>query len=174
MLDEKRIKEAENKVRRYLDEGLLKKSYNEAAFLKYLENSELSLETAQRLFDSENSKYHPSLWVIVTSYYSMFYIANAVLTKLGYKVGDHGSHSVTSDALIVFIRNKLKKELLEEYEDTQNDALELTDNIIGLYDLELDKRSRFQYRMDEEIKRGKAITSLERAKRFVYEMKKLL
>jgi uncharacterized protein (UPF0332 family) len=45
---------------------------------------------------------------------------------------------------------------------------------VGSFDLEREKRSRFQYQMDEEIQKCKAQTSLERAKLFVFEMKKLL
>lgn len=178
MLDEKRIKEAESNIRKYLDESLLKKDFNPTALLMYIQNADNSLETAKKLLLLESSTYKPYLWIIVTSYYSMYYIANAVLLKLGYKVGEKISHKVTSDALIVFVRNKLKKEMLKDYEDIQNDALELisskTNSIIGFYDSELEKRSHFQYRMDEELKKGKAITSLERAQQFLFEMKKLL
>ena len=73
---------------------------------------------------------------------------------------------------------ELKKELLEEYEEIKEDALELissqVDSLLKTFDFEREKRSRFQYRMDEEIKKGKALTSLQRAKHFVFEMKKLL
>ncbi|MBU0536709.1 MAG: hypothetical protein KKE20_07110, partial [Nanoarchaeota archaeon] len=126
------------------------------------------------LFDQKLS----NLWVIVISFYSMFYIANAVLYRIGYKVGSKVSHKVTSDALIVFVRNKLKKELLEAYEESKEEALDITgretDEIILSFDQEMEKRSTFQYESTEEIKRAKAKTSLERAKRFVFEMKKLL
>ncbi|MEK6941155.1 MAG: hypothetical protein AABW49_04630, partial [Nanoarchaeota archaeon] len=136
------------------------------------------LETAKKLLALETNDYHPYLWVIVASYYSMYYIANAVLLKLGYKVGDKVSHKVTADAIIVFARNKLKKNFLEEYENVQADALELisqrTDALLKSLDEEREKRSKFQYQMDEQAKRGKAITSLERAKEFVFEIKKLL
>ena len=100
MLDEKRIKEAESNIKKYLDEGLLTKNKNETAKLMYLENSDVSLETAKKLVSLETENYKPHLWVIVSSYYSMYYIANAVLLELGYKVGDKVSHKVTSDALI--------------------------------------------------------------------------
>jgi len=178
MLDEKRIKEAQSNVRQYLDEGLLKKITNETAKLMYVENAEMSLQTAQKLIDLESKSFAPYLWVIVTSYYSMYYLANAALLKNGYKVGSKVSHKVTSDALIVFIRNKLAKQLLEEYEETRNDALELmsakADDLIVSLDFERQKRSQFQYQMDAQLKRGKAVTSLKRAKEFVFEMKKLL
>ena len=108
----------------------------------------------------------------------MYYITNAVLYKIGYKVGSKISHKVSSDALIVFIKNKLKKELLKDYEDAKEDALEImgrkTDEIILSFEQEMNKRSLFQYESTDEIKRVKAKTSLERAKRFVFEMNKLL
>lgn len=108
----------------------------------------------------------------------MYYIANAVLLGIGYKVGDKISHKVTSDALVVFTRNKLKKEIIEGYEDVRDDALELisskTDSLLQSLDFEREKRSKFQYKMDEQIKKSKALTSLERAKQFVFEFKKLL
>lgn len=178
MLSDARIKEAESNVRLYLAEGLLKKQQNETAKQMYAENSDLSLETAQKLLSLESVNYKPHLWVIISSYYAMYYIANAVLLNVGYKVGDKVSHKVTSDAIIVFVRNKLKKELIEEYENIQQDALALisskTDAILESLDLEREKRSKFQYQMDEQVKKSKSLTSLERAKQFVFEMKKLL
>lgn len=178
MLSDKRIKEAESNVRQYLQEGMLKKQKNETAKHVYIENGDLSLETAQKLLSLESDSYKPYLWIIVTSYYSMYYIANAVLLDLGYKVGDRISHKVTGEALIVLARNKLKKGLIEEYEDIKEDALELisskTDALLESFDFERGKRSRFQYETDERAKKEKALTSLSRAKAFVFEMKKLL
>ncbi len=108
----------------------------------------------------------------------MYYIANAVLLKIGYKVGDKISHKVTADALIVFARDKLKKELIEKYEDVKQDALDLmaskADSLLESLDFEREKRSKFQYQMDERVKKSKSLTSLERAKQFVFELKKLL
>lgn len=178
MLNDKRLKEAESNVKQYLAEGLIKKQKNETAKQMYVENSNLSLETAQKLLSLETEDYKPYLWVIVSSYYAMYYVANAVLLELGYKVGDRISHKVTSDALIIFVREKLKKELIEGYEDVKENALELisskTDSLLQSFDFEREKRSRFQYRMDEQAKKAKALTSLERAKEFVFEMKRLL
>jgi len=178
MLDERRIKEAESNVRKYLQDDMLKKRTNNTALAMYIENSEMSLQTAKKILSLESKNYKPYLWVIVASYYSMYYISNAVLLKLGYKVGEKISHKVTADSLIVFVRNKLRRQLMEEYEDTKEDALELisqrSDTIIKNLDFEREKRSKFQYQMDEQVKKGRAKTSLERAKEFVFEMKKLL
>jgi len=178
MLDEKRVQEAEKNLKRYLEEGLIAKAKNDLALKRYMTNSDLSLETAERLSKLEDNKYKPYLWIIVTSYYSMFYIANAVLLHIGYKVGDKISHKVTSDALIALARGKLKKEMIEDYEKAEADALELisskVDSLLSGFDSERLKRSKFQYEMDEEVERGKSTTSLSRAKVFVFEMKKLL
>jgi uncharacterized protein (UPF0332 family) len=125
MIDSRRIKEAESNIRHYLKEGLLKKQANETAKKMYMKNSDLSLETANRLLSISDTEFMPYLWVTVTSYYSMFYLANAVLLELGYKVGDKVSHKVAADALVVFVKDKLKKELLDGYEETKEDALEL-------------------------------------------------
>jgi uncharacterized protein (UPF0332 family) len=175
MIDEKRKKEAKSNFDRYLADGLIKKEGNDAAKEMYLKNAELSLQVAGELSESPLK---PHLWVIVCSYYSMFYIANAVLVSLGYKTQEKIVHKVTSDALIVLVLHMLKKELLENYEAVQKDALDLAaikaENIIESYDLELDKRSRFQYNMLEQTKKSKASTSLHRAREFSYEMKKIL
>ena len=175
MIDEKRKKEAQSNFTRYLQEGLLKKETSELAKSKYLENADLSLKTAHELMQSALKPY---LWVIVTSYYSMFYMANAVLLHFGYKTQDKIAHKVTSDALIVLVLDKLKKEILEDYEAIQKDALEIAsakaESIVESYSFELDKRSRFQYNMLEQTKEAKTQTSLKRASEFNFEIKKLL
>ena len=104
----------------------------------------------------------------------MFYLANALLYKLGYKIGKKVAHKVTSDALIVFVRNKLKDQLIEDYELASNEALHLSDNLLQDYDFEREKRSVFQYESTEEIKTVKAKTSLERAEKFSVTMEKML
>jgi len=178
MLDQNRIKEAENNVKNYLEERMLIKTSNIKSKEMYIKNSDISIETAENLLELSNENYTPYLWIIVTSYYAMYYVANAILLNLGFKVGDKVSHKVTEDSLIVFVRNKLNKKLLEEYEKAKEEAIELTaskvDNIINSFEYEREKRSDFQYNMDNEAKRSKAVTSVERAKEFIFEMRKLL
>ena len=178
MLSDTRIREAESNVRTYLEDGLLARRSNRAAQEMYLHNSDVSLATAHKVLSLEGPTYKPYLWVIVPAYYAMYYIANAVLLARGYKVGDRVSHKVTSDALIALVRGGIRKGLLEGYEDTRGDALDLTaartDDLLQSFDYERTKRSRFQYRLDAQAEHSKALTSLERAKTFVFEMKKLL
>ena len=175
MLNEKRIKEAETNIKSYLSEGLLKKEqFNSIVFNVLINNSNESIETANFLSSNKKS----NLWIIVSSYYSMFYIANAVLYKLGYKVGDKISHKVTSDALIVYVRNKLRDNLIEDYEEIKEEALLIAKNkaegLLEDFDFERKKRGLIQYQTKEVEKASKAETSLKRAKQFLYEMNALL
>lgn len=106
-----------------MQERLIRKYdlFREEILETYKRNYQESLDVAQKIFDENLS----NLWVVVISYYSMYYMANAVLYKMGYKVGHKISHKVTSDALIVFIRNKLKKSLFEDFEEAKEEALDI-------------------------------------------------
>ena len=112
-MDEQRIKQAENNFKNYLQEGKIKKveRFEKLIYDTYLRNARESLNSANQLFQNKTS----SLWVVATSYYSMFYMACAYLYKLGYKPGDEIVHQVVNEALIVQGRHKLKNHLLENY-----------------------------------------------------------
>ena len=175
MLDKNRIKEAETNVKSYLDDGLLKKSIIDKKIISiFVSNGKESLRVAEETYQNSIS----DLWVIVCSYYSMFYYANAVLLKLNYKVGDKIVHKVISDSVIVFVRGKLKESLLEEYESAKEEALNLAgnraDSLVESLDYERGKRNLIQYQTKEIEKHSKAKTSLQRAKEFNKEMEKLL
>jgi len=175
MLDKNRIKEAETNVKSYLNDGLLKKSIIDKKIISiFVGNGKESLRVAEETYQNSIS----DLWVIVCSYYSMFYYANAVLLKLNYKVGDKIVHKVTSDSVIVFVRGKLKESLLEEYESAKEEALNLAgnraDSLVESLDYERGKRNLIQYQTKEIEKHSKAKTSLQRAKEFNKEMEKLL
>ena len=175
MLDGRRIKEAEDNVRSYLKEGLLRKTALNKDVMNILaRNGKESLRVAEEIHQRNLSE----LWVIVCSYYAMYYYANAVLMKLEYKVGDKIVHKVTSDAMIVYARGRLKQTLLEGYEEIREEALNLAgvraDELIESLEFERKKRGLIQYRTVEIEKRSKANTSLQRAKEFTKEMEKLI
>jgi uncharacterized protein (UPF0332 family) len=173
MLSEKRITEAELNLRNYLNSEMIKKTKpNQQIIDIFTNNSKESIQVAQFLIDNNKS----DLWVIVSSYYSMFYMANAVLNSLGYKVGDKIPHKITADALIIYVRTKLTNSLIEEYEEAQSEALPniKADTIIDEFDKERIKRNTFQYETTDFEKHSKAITSLKRAKEFNFELTKLL
>lgn len=175
MLDERKIKEAKDNVISYLEEGLIRKTnFDKNIMNVLLRNARESLRVAEDVSRANVS----DLWIIVCSYYSMYYYANAVLLKLGYKVGDKIVHKVTSDALIVYVHGKLKESLIEEYEQTKEEALKIAgmkaDSLIESFDFEQNKRRFIQYETSESEKHSKALTSLQRAKEFAKEMDKLL
>lgn len=171
-MDEKRIKVAENNFKNYLNERKIRKvgQFDNLVYSTYIRNSRESLDIATLLFENKLS----SLGVVVTSYYSMFYIACAYLYKLGYKAGDEIVHQVINESLIVQGRHKIKNYILENYSEEKDKALVIVDNYLDNYEREKGKRASFQYQTTEEIKENKAKTSLERAKEFVELIRKIL
>lgn len=122
MLDAERIRIAQKTFTQDLKDEYIKKQIPDSDLINSLwNNATESLEVAEYLFEEEISP----LWVIVSSYYSMYYMSNAVLNKMGFKVGDQISHRVTADALIVLVRDKLKNFLLEDFEEAQDEYNEI-------------------------------------------------
>ena len=170
-MDEKRINIAESNFRSYLRDGLIRKvDFEEIVYQTYLKNAIESLGVADELFKNKTS----FLWAVVSSYYSMFYIASAYLYKKGYKASHEIVHQVINESLIVLSKNDLEKHFLEEYEEEKEKALATSENLLESYEFEKLKRARFQYVTTETIKEAKAKTSLERAKNFVGVMRQLI
>jgi len=201
MINQDRIKEANRNVKQYISDGLLKiKDDRHKRFVTFfIEQSERSLRTANLIFEVSNeskikqdlkieNEFESYIWVIVTSYYSMFYAALALLSSEGIKVGHQIVHKVTSDAIIhFFISNKRLAKILENYEEAKDTTLELigreelmkrlekkADELIIAYEKEMKKRSKFQYDIGEMAKKGYAETSLNRAKEFFSEVRKII
>lgn len=201
MIDKERLNEAKRNVKLYMDDGLLRLGDNDAPrFVDFfMANAESSLRTAsilQQISDENALKetlkvgmdFESYLWVIVSSYYAMFYAATAILAKQGIRATGQIVHKVTADALIHFFgSNEKLAKLLEQYEEAQAVGLELVgreelmkrmqkkaDELIISYEGERKKRSKFQYDIGVQAKRGYAQTSLERAKDFVFEIRKLI
>ena len=201
MINKERLDEAKRNVKLYIDDGLLKVGDKEAPrFVDFfMANAESSLRTAsilQQISDKNALKetlkvgmdFESYLWVIVSSYYAMFYAATAILAKQGIRATSQIVHKVTADALIHFLgSNEKLAKLLEQYEEAQAVGLELVgreelmkrmkkkaDELIIAYEGERKKRSKFQYDIGVQAKRGYAQASLERAKDFVFEIGKLV
>lgn len=170
-MDEKRLKIAESNFRNYLRDNLIRNiNFEDIVYRTYLNNSFESLNVAEELSKNNTS----SLWVVVSSYYSMFYIACAYVYKKGYKSSHEIVHQIINESLIVLARHDLEKHFLEEYEEEKDKALSATQNLFETYEIEKLKRSAFQYETTGEIKEAKAKTSLERAKIFVAVIRHLL
>ena len=201
MIEKRRIEEANRNVRQYLSEALLMIGDSELKKLMpfFMDQAERSLRTASLLFDISTDEkvkeavrversFESHLWVIVTSYYSMFYATLALLASEGIKAGRQLVHKVVADALVhFFISNRRLAKMLEVYEEAKETSLELigreelmkrvekkADELIVSYERERGKRSRFQYDVGEMAKRGYAETSLRRAREFVSEMRIML
>ena len=153
-MDEGRIKIAERNFTRYLEDKLLEKvqTQNKIILQTYLRNAQESLMVAEKLFQEKTSP----LWVVVTSYYSMFYMACAYLYKLGYKSKGEIVHQVINETLIVQARHKIKNYLLENYGAEKAKALIIVDNHLTNYEREKGKRT------DQGRNSGKSFPKLAR------------
>jgi uncharacterized protein (UPF0332 family) len=161
----------QNNFNQYVDEGLIKKvDFQKIIFEKYYENSLESLRVANNLFQNKTS----FLWVIVISYYSMFYIASAYIYKKGYKANHQIVHKVINDALIFLAKEELELKFFKEYNEEKDKALSIAEQLLDDFQYERAKRSSFQYEMNKELKESKAKTSLNRAKNFVEVFRELL
>ena len=157
-----------------------------------MSNAEKSLNSANALFDLSTDKdmqektgymdFDGFLWVVNACYYSMFYMARALLENEGIKIkSDLSIHSITFDAVINFfyLNGKLQKRLIEDFAEAKEEAAELlgkqkADLLIEDYFWEKGKRTTFTYNTKEIVIRVKAKTSIERAKRFNQEIKKII
>ena len=192
MLDDKKIKEAENRVRGYLRDGIIETKAPPKFVQFFLDNAENSLVSAKGLLSlTKNKKFQEltgteglkgSLWVINASYYSMFYAVRALLANSGIKLRSGQSiHLLTFDALIHFFyqSQKLEKNFCEIFAEAQEEAYELlgkkkADDLVEEYFWEKRKRGIFTYETGEIAMLSKAETSFERAKRFNAEIRAIL
>ncbi len=196
MIDEKKIKEAAFNMKRYERDGLFWRSEtvkNDIDF--FIETSDISIQTANVLFIVSTDEmargavkaaknFESYMWVVTTSYYSMFYMSLALLASTGIKVGEERVHKVVSDAMVhFFISNKRLAKLLEDFEEAQNEAMELlgkedfhhkAGGLVSDLEDERKKRRKYQYDAGERAMRNHAKTSLERAEKFCSEIRKIL
>jgi len=191
-LDEKKLKEIENRVKQFIAEGIVKSKQANKYAEFFLANANDSLRTARCIYDISTNKDYQGytgyeglkgfLWVINASYYSMFYMARALLENEGIKLkSDLSIHSLTFDAFIYYfyLPGKLQKRLFEQYIEAQEEADELlgkqrADELIEEYFWEKGKRGKFTYETEEFAIQSKAKTSLERATKFNTEIKMII
>jgi uncharacterized protein (UPF0332 family) len=192
MIDEKKLKEAESRVKHYLRDGIIKTKQKKEFTDFFLVNAERSLNSANALYDLSTDKdmqqktgyinFDGFLWVVNACYYSMFYMARALLENEGIKIKSELSvHALTFDAVINFfyLNGKLQKRLIEDFAEAKEEVNELlgkqkADQLVEDYFFEKGKRATFTYNTKEIVIRAKAKTSIERAKRFNQEIKKII
>ncbi|MBU3912552.1 MAG: hypothetical protein KKE50_00520 [Nanoarchaeota archaeon] len=191
MLDNKHIEEIKRNYERAVKEGkIIESSPKYTDF--FLKNSINSLTTARVLFalstreDTRKkiglASFDSFLWVINSAYYSMFYLARALLENKGINLKtDLSIHSVTFNAFVYhfYLTGKIERSLVEEFQEAEKEASEILGRekareLVEDFSREKDKRGRFTYETGEIAMRNKAQTSLDRAKKFNEEMRKIL
>ena len=191
-LDDKKLKEIGNRVKNFISEGLIKSKQPKKYVDFFLTNATDSLKTTRCIYDMSTNKGYQQytgyeglngfLWVINASYYSMFYMARALLESEGIKLkADLSIHALTFDALIhyFYLTGKLQKRLFEQYIEAQEEATELlgkqkADELVEEYFFEKRKRGNLTYETEEFAIRSKAKTSLDRATKFNTEIRMIV
>lgn len=192
MLDDKKLDEAKSRIKQYLDEGIIKTKQQKEFVDFFRSNGEKSLNSANALYDLSTDEsmqqktgyigFDGFLWVVNASYYSMFYMARALLENEGIRIrSDLSIHMITFDAIITFfyLNGKLQKRMIEDFVDAKEEANELlgkqkAEQLIEDYFWEKRKRAAFTYNTKEIVIKAKARISIERAKRFNLEIKKII
>lgn len=110
--------------------------------------------------------------VISHSYYAIFYSAKAILMKEGIKTDKPNVHQKTLHAFNKFLvkTGKLDKALLKIYEDMVIKA----EALLNIFAEEKTKRGDFTYETLPQANKEPAETSLNNAKLFVSNIKKVL
>jgi uncharacterized protein (UPF0332 family) len=192
MLEDKRLKEAEKRIKQYIQDGIIQKSSHSEYTAFFLKNADDSIDAAKVLYDlsidEEKQKilgytsFNGFLWVVNASYYSMFYMARALLECEGIRIKtDMSVHAVTFDAIIhhFYLTGKLQKEFIQDFIEAKEDAAQIlgkqkADELMEEYFFEKKKRSEFTYEMGSILVKTKAATSLERARRFRTEIMRFM
>jgi uncharacterized protein (UPF0332 family) len=192
MIEDKKIEEAKRNAVKSINAGAIVKTKESKYTDFFIKNAKDSLDSAKALFDlSVNEKaraaagmpnFNGFLWVINSSYYSMFYIARALLESVGVKIkSDESVHYLVFNALIYYFYStgKLERHFIEDFKSAQDESSEIlgkekAKEIISDYSDEKEKRAKFTYEIGEIAMKSKAETSLNRAKRFNEEIRKIL
>lgn len=192
MLEDKKIEEAKSNAIKNISSGLFIKTKDSSHVDFFIKNAKDSLDSAKILFEvSTNDKmkniigipnFNGFLWTINSSYYSMFYMVRALLESTGVKIkSDESIHFLVFNALVYYFysNGKLEKHFIEDFENAQEESSEIlgkekAKEMISEYSSEKEKRARFTYEIGEIAMRNKAETSLNRAKKFNEEVRKVL
>ena len=192
-LDEKKLNEIKANVQEYIKNSVFIKEKDCRFVDFFLNNSKNSIETAKLLFEASANQdlkeylgvpdFDGFLWVINSGYYSMFYAAKALLESIGLKIKerDYSVHKLTFEGLVYYfyLTGKLERKLIESFAESASESAESlgkekAKQLIEDYMFERSKRSQFTYEMGLTAIRNKAQTSLDRAKVFVEEIRKIL
>jgi hypothetical protein len=192
MLDEKEIKRLEYSFKQLIRESKISNESEGKYVLFFLKNSQDSFNTAKLLYhissddDIKKTLGYPNfngyLWVINSSYYSMFFMVRALLEQNKIKIiSEQSIHNTIYLALIhyFYLTNRISKKLIYDLKEAGEESSEIlgkekAKRLIEEYNSEKEKRGRFTYEMGEIAIQNKAKTSLERAKNFNEIIRKMI
>jgi len=110
-------------------------------------------------------------WVIVSSYYSIFHSAQALLGVKNVKINNRLHYAtLIAFAKQFIVNNELEEELFMIYEDSEKKAKEL----LEIFEKEKGKRGKFQYHRLSRSNLEPAKKSIENAKTFLDVIEKVL
>jgi len=173
------MKRAKDEYEQSLKTGHIKKSDGNKRFARFFfGRSQNSLLTAGILYQISNDpkdkaslkiddSYEAFMWTIVSSYYSMFYMASALIAIKGIKVGEIDVHRNVRNAFLrLYIENSdLERKLGIDYTECKEMAQDLM--------AERDKRSKYQYDIGMNAMRKDAETSVKCARNFFEKARKI-
>lgn len=173
------IKRAMEEYEQSLKAGQIKKSDGNKRFARFFfERSQNSLLTAGILYQISNNpadksflkiddSYEAFMWTIVSSYYSMFYMASALIARKGIKVGEIDVHKNVKNAFLrLYIENSdLERKLGIDYTACKEIAQDLM--------AEREKRSKYQYDIGMSALKKDAETLVRCARNFFEKTRRL-
>lgn len=197
MPENKELEIVKKEIENLISQGKIIVNKNEKdRFSKFfLENSKKSFDSAKILMEASTNKklqeelgypeFDGSLWVINSSYYSMFYMVRALLENSGIKIKSDSTtqsiHQIVFQSLVYFfyMNKRLEKKLIDDFQEAITESGEIlgkekANKLIEEYKSEKEKRGIFTYELGQIAMQGKAKTSLERARFFNQEIKKIL
>lgn len=196
-LIDKKIEEAEKRIKELLDPGDLKRLNEQEKYQisKFYEQKSLHrLETAKLIFKASSAQDKPNYddysEVVSAGYYSMYYIVHSfVALQYGMKLREdlRGVHAITHHFVVYYLvkTKKLAKHLYEEYcnslgtaaeiqgidiEDYQEKAFDYAQK----YQQQREKREKFTYFVTHNAEEHHAKLSLEVAEEFVNTIRQLM
>ena len=127
-------------------------------FIKELEGTE-----------EHDPKFNTYEWVVIMSYYAMFHSVNALLRKIGVKVGKEHAHEITKNLLLYYFYHTkiIEDELLKIYENAEEKAREL----VVSYIFAKEERTKYQYEVDIESQKKGAEKILDDSVNFINRLK---
>ena len=113
--------------------------------------------------EEPDPKFNTYEWVIIMSYYAMFHSVNALLRKIGVKVGKQYAHEITTNLLLYYFyyTKIIEDELLKIYENAEEVS----------YIFAKEERIKYQYEVNLESQKKDAEKILNDAVNFISRLK---